>query len=663
MLHQVLLSLFCSTCSLVIICDSSLFIVGFEGCMSEFRLDGETQPFNGSTARFDIVASGSVSSECKALIVPASSFSLVIILVIVFFVIILIGIVVGFLVIRARRRRSNSSDKVKENGNKIIKANGLSGNPNDSGRSHGDSGYTEHVGDVSEELINQQHIANEISHGKYNEREVSDTLQRPDIIAPELSVHSSMMNVDGGIDNDAYQEEPPEHYDLENASSIAPSDIDVVHHYRSYRDGRIYHHAGSAPGGRQRPHTVLDKPPRESPVMNISRHSPASYLTRESPIPPNMQKMQSTPLSHSAQPSPLTVNNLARASPLTVGVGRPGSRAATPLNQLSRCQTPNIPYMSDHRASPLSMGHMPVTDLSRPGSSLDLIGAGRPGSSMGHMPVTDLSGPGRPSSRMGIVDLPSHPASSLSGSNASDIGRSNLMTGRPASRMGSRPPSRMSALGGGGPVKSRVNTPTIGLTVEEVERLNARPHTQSLVSTIDAVSTSTDEVIRNNLNTAGPLPRPGPHLLPPDSTSDDSSNDSFTCSEFEYENEKVRNDLRPGTMIFSKLAEIDENDDTDYDHEGYHPPPHSWNGSLSTLLASEDEMPHSKNPSATFNWDYLLNWGPSFEKLVGVFKDIAQLPDDSSDTPDDSNVHQPHEDVVSVTTGPQNSYIPQEEYV
>lgn len=31
--------------------------------------------------------------------------------------------------------------------------------------------------------------------------------------------------------------EMPEHYDLENASSIAPSDIDIVYHYKGFREG------------------------------------------------------------------------------------------------------------------------------------------------------------------------------------------------------------------------------------------------------------------------------------------------------------------------------------------------------------------------------------------------------------------------------------------
>ena len=29
----------------------------------------------------------------------------------------------------------------------------------------------------------------------------------------------------------------PEHYDLEIASSIAPSNIDVIYHYKGYREG------------------------------------------------------------------------------------------------------------------------------------------------------------------------------------------------------------------------------------------------------------------------------------------------------------------------------------------------------------------------------------------------------------------------------------------
>jgi len=65
----------------------------------------------------------------------------------------------------------------------------------------------------------------------------------------------------------------------------------------------------------------------------------------------------------------------------------------------------------------------------------------------------------------------------------------------------------------------------------------------------------------------------------------------------------------------------------------------SFQGSLSTLVASDDDLAYinafgGKNPnhphpggSSAIGWDYLLNWGPNFDNLSGVFKDIAQLPD------------------------------------
>lgn len=55
---------------------------------------------------------------------------------------------------------------------------------------------------------------------------------------------------------------------------------------------------------------------------------------------------------------------------------------------------------------------------------------------------------------------------------------------------------------------------------------------------------------------------------------------------------------------------------------------------MSTLVASDDELggplyrPGTGSPPTTgLGWDYLLNWGPNFESLAGVFKDIAELPD------------------------------------
>merc|ERR1711902_114105 len=66
--------------------------------------------------------------------------------------------------------------------------------------------------------------------------------QEPDVIEREM-VNASPLGDYSRHDLPDYSasmvmQEPdaPEHYDLENASSIAPSDIDVIYHYKGYRD-------------------------------------------------------------------------------------------------------------------------------------------------------------------------------------------------------------------------------------------------------------------------------------------------------------------------------------------------------------------------------------------------------------------------------------------
>lgn len=88
----------------------------------------------------------------------------------------------------------------------------------------------------------------------------------------------------------------------------------------------------------------------------------------------------------------------------------------------------------------------------------------------------------------------------------------------------------------------------------------------------------------------------------------------------------------------------------------------SFRGSLSTLVASvasDDElsnhinnMYHTQNTASqsTLGWDYLLNWGLNFEKLMGVFNDIAELPDTVNN-------------VASIRHLPSNVQNPSEEYV
>ena len=52
----------------------------------------------------------------------------------------------------------------------------------------------------------------------------------------------------------------------------------------------------------------------------------------------------------------------------------------------------------------------------------------------------------------------------------------------------------------------------------------------------------------------------------------------------------------------------------------------SMTGSLSSIVHSEEEL------TGSYNWDYLLDWGPQYQPLAHVFKEISRLRDDDYTT-------------------------------
>merc|ERR1719200_55395 len=58
--------------------------------------------------------------------------------------------------------------------------------------------------------------------------------------------------------------------------------------------------------------------------------------------------------------------------------------------------------------------------------------------------------------------------------------------------------------------------------------------------------------------------------------------------------------------------------------------PLSVTGSLSSIVHSEEEL------AGSYNWDYLLDWGPQYQPLAHVFKEISRLRDDEDEV---SNGH------------------------
>lgn len=76
----------------------------------------------------------------------------------------------------------------------------------------------------------------------------------------------------------------------------------------------------------------------------------------------------------------------------------------------------------------------------------------------------------------------------------------------------------------------------------------------------------------------------------------------------------------------------------------------SMNGSLSSIVHSEEEL------AGSYNWDYLLDWGPQYQPLAHVFSEIARLKDDTasvqSATSGNSSVKSKGSTVASKTIPP-----------
>lgn len=93
-----------------------------------------------------------------------------------------------------------------------------------------------------------------------------------------------------------------------------------------------------------------------------------------------------------------------------------------------------------------------------------------------------------------------------------------------------------------------------------------------------------------------------------------------------------------GHLIYAHLDEAITDEDIavvdganvfGYNNEGQP----SMGGSLSSIVNSEEEF------SGSYNWDYLLDWGPQFQPLAHVFAEIAKLKDDTFVPKSDSRTY------------------------
>ncbi|CAE1305854.1 DCHS1_2 [Acanthosepion pharaonis] len=81
-------------------------------------------------------------------------------------------------------------------------------------------------------------------------------------------------------------------------------------------------------------------------------------------------------------------------------------------------------------------------------------------------------------------------------------------------------------------------------------------------------------------------------------------------------------------IVYEKLGDIETDDELSMIEncrdQGFHDAEPHQVASLSSVVNSEEEY------SGSYNWDYLLDWGPQYMPLADVFAEIAQLKDDDT---------------------------------
>ncbi|MCP4479518.1 MAG: hypothetical protein GY818_15645 [Planctomycetaceae bacterium] len=113
-----------------------------------------------------------------------------------------------------------------------------------------------------------------------------------------------------------------------------------------------------------------------------------------------------------------------------------------------------------------------------------------------------------------------------------------------------------------------------------------------------------------------------------DSSTD--SDGSFTCSEYEYGDERIAsNKLRRKRLVFSTHPKQSEALDSDLD-SSFRPRQNSHCSSMTSItdVGSIDRR-GSANLNVSLippiNWDELLNWGMKYENLADVYRTLASL--------------------------------------
>jgi protocadherin Fat 4 len=260
---------------------------GFRGCIANFTLNDELQSaraHKGQLLEADLPAGVHLNGcdvDVLRVVASKSAVDVGVTVVIVFFVLLLCTIAASFTYFKLRRRmeKKSASEALQKEMSTASASNVAGGG-----------------GHVNRSL--------ELEAGNFQLNNQPTPKPRPDIIEAESGIGRRGVGV--GAPLPRLSPDPmsfdAEHYDLENASSIAPSDIDIVYHYKGYRRG-----------GRS-----LPKKKRQGGMMQntpLARLSPSSEISHNTPriltlgdlsgkrLPPGLLAEQSerslnSPVSH-----------------------------------------------------------------------------------------------------------------------------------------------------------------------------------------------------------------------------------------------------------------------------------------------------------------------------------------------------------------------------
>ena len=231
-----------------------IYLTGFHGCLVNFTINNEVQSFQGGSRLLHNVSfTGEVLDQCLPSFLSSSVGSdpvnVGVIIVLVFFIILIFAILGSFLLFRMKKKKYEKMQNRSATDSSV---------PGPGLGLQGRSGVNRH------------------------KKQLPHSPQKPDVIEREVVTGSPVDYNDYSASMVMQEPDGPEHYDLENASSIAPSDIDVIYHYKGYRET-----------GRRQEKLVSGSPirlqslgPRGNTMMQstpLARLSPTSEMSQQTP--------------------------------------------------------------------------------------------------------------------------------------------------------------------------------------------------------------------------------------------------------------------------------------------------------------------------------------------------------------------------------------------